>query len=70
MKITDWINGKTLNIETLEIEERDNVVILPAWQFALFVRRYRDRTASMITWFLLSIVLVIVLFFQIGLFVF
>ena len=63
MKIVDWISGKRLNLETSDIEERDDVVTIPAWQFALFVHEYEECRKSMILY-------LFVLLCVIGLFVF
>ena len=57
MKIIDWIQGKTLNLETMEIEERDDLVIIPAWQFALLIRRHNEYRRSEIIYFGLIIVM-------------
>jgi len=57
MKIKDWIQGKALNLETMEIEERDDLVIIPAWQFALLIRKYNEYRQSMIIYFGLVIVM-------------
>ena len=50
MKILDWIQGKKLKLETMEIEERDDLVIMPAWQFALLVEDYQELKRSLITY--------------------
>lgn len=50
MKIVDWIKGNKLKLETLEIEERDDLVIIPAWQFALFVADYQELKRSLIAY--------------------
>ena len=57
MNIKDWIQGKVLRLETMEIEERDNLVIIPAWQFALWVRQYNGYRQSMIIYFGLVVVM-------------
>lgn len=46
MKILDWIQGKKLELETLEIEERDDLVVIPSWQFALLVQNYIELKKS------------------------
>jgi hypothetical protein len=55
MKIVDWIQGKVLNLDTMEIEERDDLVIIPAWQFALLIRKHEEYRHSMIMYFVLLI---------------
>ena len=55
----DWIQGKNLNYETMEIEERDNVVIIPAWQFALFIEKYHEYRRSMLMYLGLFVVMVV-----------
>lgn len=57
MKIIDWINGKVLNLETMEIEERDDLVIIPAWQFALLINKFNEYRHSMMIYFGLLIVM-------------
>ena len=57
MKIMDWIQGKNLNLETMEIEERDDVVVIPAWQFALMIKRYHDTRHAMLSYFVLVVVM-------------
>ena len=57
MKIIDWINGKRLNLETMEIEERDDLVIIPAWQFALLISKFNEYRHSMIIYFGLLIIM-------------
>lgn len=56
MKIVDWIKGKKLKLETLEIEESGDQVIIPAWQFALFVGDYQELKRSLITYLVLFLV--------------
>jgi hypothetical protein len=53
MKIVDWIKGKKLKLETMEIEERDDLVIIPAWQFALFVEDYQELKRNLITYLIM-----------------
>jgi len=46
MKILDWIQGKKFTEETMNIEEEDDKVIIPKWQFALFVREFYEYRRS------------------------
>lgn len=57
MKLIDWINGKVLNLETMEIEERDDLVIIPSWQFALLINKHNEYRHSMMIYFGLLIVM-------------
>ena len=57
MNIKDWIQGKVLRLETMEIDERDDLVIIPAWQFALMISKYNNYRQSMILYFGLTVVM-------------
>ena len=57
MKIIDWIQGKSLSLETMEIEERDDLVIIPAWQFALLIRTHNIYRQSAIIYLGLVVVM-------------
>ncbi len=59
MNIKDWIQGKVLNLETMEIEERDDLVIIPSWQFALLISKFNNYRQSMIVYFALAVGLVV-----------
>ena len=39
----------------------DGFVVLPAWQFALFVRRYEDHRLNLIMWFGMFVLITIFL---------
>ena len=61
MKILDWIQGKKFTEERMDIEEQDDKVIIPQWQFALFVQEFYEYRRSNTGYALLLLVLVFVL---------
>jgi hypothetical protein len=57
MKIIDWFKENNLILETMEIEERDDVIVIPAWQFVLLINKLKEYRHSMIIYFGLLIVM-------------
>ena len=66
MKILDWIQGKKFTEERMDIEEQDDKVIIPQWQFALFVREFYEYRRSNTLYALLLLVLVFVLLLSVS----
>jgi len=59
MKILDWIQGKKFTEETMTIEEEDDKVIIPKWQFALFVREFYEYRRSTNGYALLTLIMAV-----------
>jgi len=65
MKISDWIQGRKFTDENMDIEEQDDKVIIPAWQFALFVREFYEYRRSNAVYALLLLAVVFLFMFSV-----
>ena len=65
MKILDWIQGRKFTEENMDIEEQDDKVIIPQWQFALFVREFYEYRRSNAVYALLLLVVVFLYLFSV-----
>ena len=66
MKILDWIQGKNFTEEKMDIKEQDDKVIVPAWQFALFVREFYEYRKASNVYALLILVLAFLLLLSVS----
>lgn len=67
MKLLEWITGRELtkrNLENMDIEEQDDKVIIPKWQFVIFVHAFYEyrRTNSIYAIMVLALVVAMVYF--------
>jgi len=66
MKLLEWIKKEkrltTRNLENMDIEEQDDKVIIPKWQFAIFVHAFREYRSATLMYALMILALVGVMF--------